>query len=133
MGASGGEGKTTGEHVARRTKATVDKLPRRREERGAEGDGQGEEGRRGRGRVLMEEMLEVFRVRREQGREGLKGLSEKLQVEERDLEELVRFTRGILGRRDPDGVVRGYSDPAHSVERFEDEEGTRPEKQARGA
>lgn len=74
------------------------------------------------GRMLHNDMLELFKLRREDAKKwDAAAIAGKYKLEMKDVEDLLKYTRTYLGRLDDDGTMRGYYKPDQddTIIRFE--------------
>jgi hypothetical protein len=103
-------------HVARRSRATVEKLPKRRGAMGKECDAVGPV----HGSLTQNQILDVFRLRRNDKRRwGPAQVAERYALSEVDARDLLWYNRTFVAM-DQEGISRGVYHPDAGVERFED-------------
>lgn len=115
------------EHAARRSAELVGKLPRSAAAAAAgvassAATAVGFEEKRPPGRLTREEMIELFRLRRQQSNEwDAARLAKRFDLDVRDVQHLLAFSRTYMGRADLDGVLRAYYNPEqrNPIMRFE--------------
>jgi Uncharacterised protein family (UPF0240) len=103
-------------HVARRSRATVEKLPKRRDAMGEEFDAVGPV----HGSLTQNQILDVFRLlRNDKRRWGAAQVAERFALSEVDARNLLWYNRTFLAMEEED-ISRGVYHPDAGVERFED-------------
>lgn len=74
------------------------------------------------GRLTQNQVLALFNLRRKDSKAWTKEkIAERFEIEEQDVENLLRFSRTYVGRIDEDGQMRGYykADEGDTIVGFE--------------
>lgn len=110
------------EHAAKRSKAQVSKLPMNRKAETHLGlDASGMIIRK-KGSLTAEDVLEFYQLNREDKEKwNVQSLSTRFNLDEKDVSNLLKFSRTYKAKKDIDGTTRGYYDPnpSNPIKRFE--------------